>query len=390
MKLKISQNEYVSSNCSLNLSNDLKDLKAHSYDWWQFLAVDSVGNVFFNDHSYSVSTSGHQVNVMSILIRLGIKVNLRIYRSCMSFGTYSNGGYIRNFEGIKGVLKHEIKQCQLVIKELIAEIRKKGSWKAKNETRKNQIKSIWFERKDLKRILNQYLDKKIIPIKSEKAFNSVHFSDYERYFKKPNGKTKINELNEFLKDRTNYVSAPESIDSIKTLFEMNSNHFDQLVTCLKYCFIDDLNEMIPVETSTEYGQLKRWLKRNDISLNNLTLLSLDKIHTYLLNKLNRKDYVPSEPKLFPLSEKALKLKNVPHLKLITNDRELKSEGKRQSHCIGSPSYIEACKAGSHALNYKGYTFFLSNDLEIKQTHGSYNSHTPEKIRNELIEIIKQA
>lgn len=49
-------------------------LEAHSYDWWKYVAKIE-GKVVFNNHSYSVTTSGHQSAMRSLLSRLNICID---------------------------------------------------------------------------------------------------------------------------------------------------------------------------------------------------------------------------------------------------------------------------------------------------------------------------
>ena len=58
--------------------------------------------------------------------------------------------------------------------------------------------------------------------------------------------------------------------------------------------------------------------------------------------------------------------------------------------IGHQEYIEDCRRGYQALNYKDYTFFLDPSLNVNQTHGRHNSHTPSSIIEELQNLIEAA
>jgi hypothetical protein len=58
-----------------NVTFDPNTLKAHSYNWWLFVAKIG-GKVVFNNYSYSVSTSKHQSKVRGIMSKLGINIDL--------------------------------------------------------------------------------------------------------------------------------------------------------------------------------------------------------------------------------------------------------------------------------------------------------------------------
>ena len=107
MKLYTSQNTYKSSNNYLEISDDLKEIKAVSYSWWSYIMTDKVGNVFFNHSTYSSSTNTHQRNSDRVLDRLGIKVNCTIYNTTEHFG-----------HGIKSVLRDSISSFKETNREL--------------------------------------------------------------------------------------------------------------------------------------------------------------------------------------------------------------------------------------------------------------------------------
>ena len=108
----------------------------------------------------------------------------------------------------------------------------------------------------------------------------------------------------------------------------------------------------------------------------------------MTNKVNRKNYEPKEPQALMVNPKLQEIEGTEHLQVIKTDRELRLEGRKQHHCIGSRHYIEKALRGYNAVNYKGYTFFFSPTLTLLETSGKYNSRTPEVIKNELLTLIK--
>lgn len=388
MELKTKLNEYKGSNVSLQVSEDLKKIAAYSYSWWQFVTTDKVGNIIFNNYTYSNSTSGHQSDVHSKLRWLGLSINLELRKTNKSLGS------------LKDAIKDEIKCYKYEIKVLNEQIKKPRTHKRKNEERKKDIKNKEYRIKDLENYLKNYIDKQLIPVKTIKfKFRPDQYTEqseidstvasFAKYFKKPNGKLQKNELTECLNKYASmyaYHDAPENLDNLKNLFNLKQSHIQSI---LVYKHLNDVNNMIPNDNTPEYLQLKRWIKTNDINRDNLNLLSLEKLHTYQINKQNRKNYTPSEPNYFPVNQKLLQIKNIDGIKIIETDRDLRTEGKKQSHCIGSKYYIDRCKEGYNALNYKGYTFFLTPDLRLVETHGKHNRSTPYELQLELSKILNQ-
>lgn len=76
-KLKYYKRAGVYKNSTGSNKFNPETLEAHSYDWWKYVAkID--GKVVFNNYSYSVTTSGHQSAMRSLLSELGIKIDLFI------------------------------------------------------------------------------------------------------------------------------------------------------------------------------------------------------------------------------------------------------------------------------------------------------------------------
>ena len=365
MKLQTKNNRYISSNCELSLNESLTDFWATSYGWWLFLRVDTVGNVIFNNTNYSSSTGAHQSHVMSILRRLGIKVGIMLVH------TRDDGCSIDS----------EIKGIESKIYDLQVAMSVKGSWKKTNLQRANSIKYLEYEIKDLERFKAEYLDKKKMPYVKYGSYDSK----YESFFLKPNGVLDRNGFNEFIKSMpSHYSSGSISIDKIVSLLGLKKSDNTKI---LRYEYLNDLNSQIPNSDTTEYTQLVRWLKNQCIDRENVNALSLDKMHVYLTNKLNKVAYTPSEPYQFPVSDKLTALQGTKGLTLLDTDRKLRAEGKRQNHCIGGKDYIAECKTGNQALNFKGYTFYLDSDCEILASTGSYNRPTPGKVIMELTKLL---
>lgn len=418
MKLLTSKNTYAASNCDLEVSPDCKRVFAHSYSWWTFVATDSVGNIYFNDSTYSISTSKHQNNIRNILDRLSIRVNLRIRNTTEGFGN-AGGCYGRGYpvglesnrddidSNIKRALDKSIQSHRDSIRELIENVNKKGSKKRKNADRRDDIKSQWYAIKDLRNIRDNYVGKKLIPIKRvsiadlvKSDHKSPHFiklgmdksqvkaiNSYKRYFKKQNGKVQVNELTAFLnKLNSRYLKAASlNIEGLKVLFQLKAK--DSIESILLYKYSNDLNNMLPNIDSDEHRSLLKYMARMNITKESLTTLSLDKLHTYLVNKTNRKAYSPSAPIELPVHPVVAGLDRIKEVKLIRTVQDLRREGREQSHCIGSKGYIEKARGGHQALRYKGYTFWLSPQLDILQSNGKHNSRTPAQIEYELRSLL---
>lgn len=472
MKLQTTKNAYTACNGNnyVELSPDCKKVTAWSYDWWTYIATDSVGNIYFQDYSYSVNTSKHQSNASYVLRNLGLNISLSVNTTNDHFGDGSD-------ESIKRLINSEIKAIRYDIYDLIKATRVKGSWKKKNAERRASVGAKLYRIKDLRNYRDNYVGKKLIPIKQDKLLKvskflkankyelkcdqfyldlkaapdkraffkerrlasgkyfcnwrkcerynfTDSFSDWftdkygdgtryhtfkrdtyfgldrkkvlvfnrlKQYFKKPSGKIDLNSLRQVLDSYDSYRAldrVPESLDKLKSILGMKAS--DSVITLLNYRHVRDVINMLPDQDSDEEKQLKRWLKRMGINRETINLLNLDKLHTYQISKLNRKNYVASEPNYFPVHPTIKALEGTEGLSLIEHDRALRAEGRKQGHCIGGRYYQQGCKRGYQALNFKGYTFYLTPTLDISQTNGKHNSYTPDKIRRELITLIKGA
>lgn len=378
MKLLSSKNTYTASNCKLVVSDDLTQVSAFSYSWWQFVVTDSVGNVFFNNSTYSNTTRKHQEDVSCVLSELGVKQCLVLQNTTEN---------MTSDEGIREAIESEIQCIYGLIQGLEQAIAKRGSWKRTNAERAESIKAKGYEIKDLERIV-KLVGKSLIPVAKPKIDHDVYLRSsmgrWAKWFQKPNGKIKDHDLARHCTDT--HHDAPETISGVKELFGVKGN--EPIDWLLGFKFIKDLDPMIPEVDSTEYTQLVRWAKRYDSHPRNALLLA--KLHGYLINKQNRKDHIPKEPVEFPVHEVLTRIEATPKLRLIKTDQQLRAEGRTQSHCIGAKHYVEDCLSGYQALNFKGYTFLLEPDLRLAETHGRHNTTTPETIQSELMELISKA
>jgi len=338
--------------------------------------------------------------------------------------------------GIQSVIQDEIKLLWKDHADLDAEIDKPRSNNKTNVDRLFKMDRIRYRIADLERIASDYVDKK--PIKTrEKRYSWGSESTREnrkeslirvflcdksaekrrkalkiltkprpnwpilenddlsnvtrlkQYFKKSNGALNRHDFFEVYQSISSYrVSVPESLNKLKIFLGVNT--LPDLKGVLKYSHILSTIGMLPDQDSQEYADLMRWKKRMRIESKTFNILDLERLHAYLINRLNRKNYTAREPKKLPVNEKLLKIESAPGLTLIKTDKDLRAEGRRQSHCIGSKQYINQCFRGYQALNYKGYTYFLSPELRVQETHGRHNCGTPREVTNELVELIGRA
>lgn len=371
MKLQINNSRYVASNVTLKLSSDLTKVEAFSYYWWKFVAIDKVGNIVFNNTTYSNSTSKHQADVKGVLQRLGLDVKIWLEYTRASIND------------IKESINSEIHGINNAIEALWEKINTKGSRKAKNRERQSLITSLQYRIKDLRRYADEYIDQKLILTKK----HICKSDSYKKYFLKPNSVLKANEFRAFMQQLQHDSDAPKTINALKALLDLKM--LENILPILHYEFADNLEQQLPAIDTDEYEQLKTWLNTNDINKNTLNSFALDKIHQYLTNKANKKAHIstPREVALFPIHPVLEALKGIKGVSLITTATELRIEGRKQEHCIGGKQYVDCCLRGHQVLNYKGYTFFLRPDLTLEQTKGKYNSITPIGLIEELKELI---
>lgn len=379
MKHLVTLNEYKQTNASLYVSPDMTEVRAYSYGWWRFVDTDKHGNVIFNDAKYSNSTSGHQSDVASILRRLNIRIGLRLSKTTENLT-----------HGVEAVVESEIKHHLWDIESLKAKINTKGSHRRKNEERRAEIEGIEYRIKDLR----AYLETGRLPAEDTRpcrwSYDDSQDEEtshgFEPYFLKPNGVLKRNELKAFLNTFQGWHRAPKNIKGLKEFLSLKS--LEDILPVLSYQFSQDLSDMLPAIGSDDEIKLQKFVAKHKSHGVNTVLL--DKMHSFLVNRQNRKTYVPREPELLPLhpSVERLKTKGIEELSVIDSVQKLRAEGRRQSHCIGGENYIRLCKQGYQALNFKGFTFLLTPDLSLRETKGRHNSMTPDSVVRELTSLLQ--
>lgn len=383
MKLKTNQNTYEASNCYLEINPDnIRDIKAYSYGWWRFVTTDSVGNIFLNYSTYSNSTSKHQYKVSDIYRnRLGIKSDFTLTNTRESL------------YDIESALESEITSIKRQISILIKKIKTKGSWRKTNKERRGDIGRMIKHIEKIRLVKNEYLNKKRIPVNLRPGYSIDDIKAHSFYLKNHKGKINKHGLNEFLKSGRGVSHDNASIsEDIGKLIDLLDIKADQSkLELAAYRFTNDLAGMIPEIDTPEYKALKNWLKRMDINGRNFNAFKLDKIHTYLINKEKRKNYVPSEPIEFPYHPILDQVESMlDKCRVIRTDQELRAEGRKQSHCIGSKMYQDKMRRGYNAIHYKGHTFLLDSELQLVEAHGRHNSHTPEKLIRDIELAINKA
>lgn len=137
---------FVSKRCTFDPHN----MKAYSYEWWQFLACWN-GKVYFNDVSYSMQTRLHQRGVKRLLGHLGVKY----------ITVYVKAGLNNIQEQINGNVDR--------ILELRAEIDNPRTKAAANKGREQYISYLERENKKLHKMLNF----KETPYKGELNFKAI-------------------------------------------------------------------------------------------------------------------------------------------------------------------------------------------------------------------------
>jgi len=396
MKLYLSKHRYGTGKNYVAINPETLAPTAISYSWWKYVTVDSVGNVIFLNSYYSSTTSRHQSETKRILMRLGIPINLQL--------NYAQRGLDTNY--LDHAIDDEITAIRKQCDELADAICTKGARKKTNAYRWSTINNNEYTIKDLIRFKTEYLDKKKFVVPHAAKWLCGRWTDETReerkklvtpLFLKSNGKIQTNELNQYALNQDQ--SRRENWDTIlgkdsKISLLWDGLKVEQLRLLNLYEFCIDLENQIPVEHSDEYLALHKFIRRDDVAF---SLYSLDRMHTWLTNKqtLAARKSEEREPKVesvFPYSP-IVNLIQVPEnrtLTILDTPSKLRREGKNQGHCIGGASYIADCKRGYIALNYAGYTFYFSRDLQLISTSGKYNSATPQNLRAELVHAVAAA
>lgn len=385
MKLQINLGRYISSKNQLDVSDALSRVSAWSYGWWKYVATDSVGNVVFLYSFYSSSTGGHQRRTWDQLTSLGILPTIVLRH-------YSGGLQ----EGLETAINGEIKAIEGEIQELEAAMAKKGTHRNKNDERRANITKYGYVIKDLRRFLDEYLNKKPMPVERKTYDQSrERYAGFMPFFTKPNGVLQRNEFDSFCRlayvvRGYRYHDAPRSIDKTLEILGVGRSNIQALTRVLAYRHVADIEAMLP----DRYADKKTWEKLAGwLSGLPVNLYTLDKLHTKLVSAQNRLHFDnKSEAPSFPIPQVFESLEKIDDsgvgVKIIRNAKELRAEGRSQGHCIGGKHYVESCIRGQAvALNYRGYTFYFASNGTLKQTSGKHNAHTPAAIQDELLGML---
>jgi len=355
MKLKITENTYEASNNYLTVTDDLR-VSATSYDWWKYLTTDEVGNVIFNYSRYSQSTMAHQGKTRSVLRRLGIKVNLFLWETT---------------EGLsdpEAAINSEIRCLETENKELMIKVTPKGTHKAKNSERLDMITENTDRIFELIRFRDHFLNKKRYhknKFKAETSNHSVERDLWERG------------VNVSVKDKVEaYGKTPE----IFKRWGIKCHKLDLVIYPHLLSVVGMLENLDPRDKRLRTKVRSLMASRNT--------LALDKLHAYLVNKANRKTNDPSKrhEKTYRINPVLETCKDVTP---IVNRYQLRAEGKRQSHCIGSHgSYHDRIVSnGNQAFHCKGFTFYTTYGLRLIEAHGAHNQDVPASLIKQLSETI---
>lgn len=106
--------------------------KAWSYTHWQYITTLDNGAVIFNNWNYSVTTRKHQAQARQLLKDHGINIAYDLqYTDC-------------SLDNLEQALTEEIEGIKTEINELRYLMNKKGTRKAKNLERQQQVKGLLF------------------------------------------------------------------------------------------------------------------------------------------------------------------------------------------------------------------------------------------------------
>jgi hypothetical protein len=130
-KLKIFKN---STNTN---SFDLLNMEATSYRHWTYLRIIPEIGLVFNNTYYSSTTNKHQRDTMTLLDKLGIKIDMCIYKSSKN---------LYNLSGIIDDLETEIRHLKRLVE-------KPKTHKDKNKERIKEIDTLNIQIGKLKKAL---------------------------------------------------------------------------------------------------------------------------------------------------------------------------------------------------------------------------------------------
>lgn len=276
MRLHTTENTYVTTNNSLYISDDLSVIKAYSYDWWQYVATDAAGNIYFQDCYYSSSTSTHQGIVKDILRCLGLPISFHfLYTSC--------GFHV----GIDTVFEKEIEALQEKIAELEEQINTPRSHRRKNLERENEIRDYYSRIAEVQNFRDRYYNK-------EKFTPEV--SDKDLHLMRPNYYTAIGEndklLMEILQRKSPYSFRyhGSTLLKVKDLMELRKllgATKDQLSTLdiVVYGRSKQLLELLREEHNDKLVKTK--IAR--YAVNGYNTFTLEKIFCYLKDRVARRE-----------------------------------------------------------------------------------------------------
>lgn len=130
-------NTYKASNVSYNVD----DKAAYSYNWWLF-TKEYKGLMIFNNHNYSPTTNRHQSKVRTLMSTLNHKIDLMLDTRL-------------NLTNIEDAITDHIECKKSEIQALIKKIHTKGTRKAKNKERRSQIFELIANVRHVQSVLNK-------------------------------------------------------------------------------------------------------------------------------------------------------------------------------------------------------------------------------------------
>ena len=144
-----------------NVVFDADNMKAFSYDWWQFVGRLEDGTILFNEHNYSVTTGAHQRKVRYVMDELGIE-----------YITYNSRTGLQ--EGVHTSLLHAQDELDYEIDKLNEAISKPRSRKSTNENRRDRIAQLREEKDRIENLqlrVEGYSDQDFDYLEANQAYN---------------------------------------------------------------------------------------------------------------------------------------------------------------------------------------------------------------------------